>query len=319
MIHLPEYDELPRTKDGIPSGWGIFGEQDSIGLMNLLTPDAVKRAVSLVKDGTVFALDAELDFFDPPLFGRTRMIRNSIQTRGGRGQNETYDDFDPQSASQWDSLAHVAYADNVFYNGATVDDVLNNRRNTIDNWARRGIVGRAVLIDLARTSETNDRHYSPGSSHSFTVQDFEEARRAANVSFEVGDIILLRTGFGEWYSSLDQKERERISTRESLEACGIEHTEEMARYLWNTHACAVATDCPALEVWPMDLSEAAWPFGALHQIILGQFGMGIGELWWLEDLARACAEDQRYEFMLTSAPLHTVGGIGSTANALAIR
>jgi hypothetical protein len=60
------------------------------------------------------------------------------------------DDYFPQISSQWDSLAHIAANPDVFYNGASVDDVLLRGANTIDHWARRGIVTRGVLLDVAR-------------------------------------------------------------------------------------------------------------------------------------------------------------------------
>ena len=70
---------------------------------------------------------------------------------------------------------------------------------------------------------------------------------------------------------------------------------------------------------PPDLGQEAWPFGFLHTVLLGQFGMGIGELWWLHDLVEDCREDGRLEALLVSAPMHARGGIGSPANALAIK
>ena len=48
------------------------------------------------------------------------------------------------------------------------------------------------------------------------------------------------------------------------------------------------------------------------------FGMAIGELWDLKDLAAHCKKTGRYSFMLTSAPLNISGLIGSPPNALAI-
>jgi kynurenine formamidase len=92
----------------------------------------------------------------------------------------------------------------------------------------------------------------------------------------------------------------------------------MARYLWNTHAAAVTSDCPSLEVWPMERGEDKFPFGMLHRFLLGQFGMGIGELWSLDRLASRCLALGRHEFFLTSSPLHSTSGVGSPANALAI-
>ena len=61
------------------------------------------------------------------------------------------------------------------------------------------------------------------------------------------------------------------------------------------------------------------PFGFLHRVLIGQFGMALGELWSLDDLAADCVEDGVHEFFLTSAPLNVPGGIGSPPNALAIK
>lgn len=47
--------------------------------------------------------------------------------------------------------------------------------------------------------------------------------------------------------------------------------------------------------------------------------MALGELWSLDALAADCAQDGVYEMFFTAAPLHVSGGIGSPANALAIK
>jgi hypothetical protein len=113
--------------------------------------------------------------------------------------------------------------------------------------------------------------------------------------------------------------RRTIANIASLKAAGIEHSEAMARYIWNSHACAWASDCPSLEVWPPAFTPESWPFGFLHTMLIGQFGLAIGELWWLEELAADCAADGVYEMFLTSAPLNSPGGIGSPPNAIAIK
>jgi kynurenine formamidase len=111
----------------------------------------------------------------------------------------------------------------------------------------------------------------------------------------------------------------RASDRNALTAVGIEHTPEMAEYIWDLHIAAAVTDAPALEVWPPDHSREAWPWGFLHQVLIGQFGLAIGELWWLHDLVEDCRADGRWEAMLSSAPMRAKGGIGSPANALAVK
>jgi len=315
---LPSYDELPLAPRGGRSAWGLFGPDDQIGMLNTVTPEVTAAAARLVSTGEVFPLDLPLDYFDPPLFGRVATKVDVKVAADGQGLDEVYNNFNPQSSSQWDAFAHVAYDRDTFFNGATLDDIVTKGRNTIGHWAQHGLATRGVLLDLERVAAAEGRSYDPGSAHTFSVDDVERARLASEVEFREGDVIVLRTGFTQWYSGLPPAERERISTRVDLRACGLEHTEEMARYLWNTHAAAFASDAPSLEVWPMERDDDHFPFGMLHRFLLGQFGQAIGELWALDALGRRLVELNRSEFFLTSAPFHYIGGVGSTANALAI-
>ena len=89
----------------------------------------------------------------------------------------------------------------------------------------------------------------------------------------------------------------------------------MAEYLWDLHIAAIAADNPALEAWPPDPATG----GFMHWKLIPHFGMPIGELWWLADLADDCAADGVYDSFLTSAPLNVPGGVGSPPNALAIK
>jgi kynurenine formamidase len=319
---LPRYDDLPTAPLRAPHAWGVFGEGDSLGRWNLLGPDRVLEAVRLVKKGAVFPLDAAVGAFDPPLDdSRARARHRVLQGRGKNGiehLDDALDDYFPQVSSQWDSLAHIVAEPDRFYNGATTEDVLAGRRNTIDHWHRQGIVTRGVLLDvkgaLDRAGAGID--ISHGSS-ALSVEDLEAARRHAGVEFSTGCIILVRTGFGAWYAEQAQPVRESLPR--SLEAPGLEHTEEMARYLWDSGAAAVASDTFAVEVWPPDWAREAWEFGFLHRALIGRLGIPLGELWDLEALAEDCDADGTYEFLVASAPLHLSAGIGSPANALAVK
>ncbi|GAB7006363.1 cyclase family protein [Nocardioides sp. AN3] len=307
------YADLPLADGGARSGWGAFGAEDEVGTISRLTPARVREAARLVRTGDVFPLNAPLDEFDPPLFGRAPLSRTIRRAQGGLGLDDVYHDFNPQASSQWDGLGHFAFKEDVFFNGASLAEV-EAGRNGIEAWATRGIVGRGVLLDLW---ESASKSYDPGSSHTFGPEDLEAARNAAGVEHRPGDILLLRTGFLNWYRSLDRSGREKLADKTALRACGLEHTERMASYLWDLELAAVVADNPSLEVWPLQREE--WPFGALHHVLIAQFGMAIGELWDIEALAAACQADGRHEFLLTSAPLHARGGFGSTANALAIK
>lgn len=310
---LPNYAELPKVEGGAGSAWGVFGADDQRGSINLLTPARVLQAATTIRMGEVIPLNAALDEFDPPLFGRAPLERAIRRAQGGLGLDDVYDNFNPQASSQWDGLGHFAYSAGQFYNGASLEEV-ENGRNGIEWWARSGIVGRGILLDLQRSAI---EAYDPGSAHSFAPDDLDRALEAANVEPREGDILVIRTGFLRWYREASSETRAKLADRTALQACGLEHSERMAEYLWDLHPAAVVADNPSLEVWPLD--PAAWPFGALHHLLIAQFGLAIGELWDLERLAESCAADGRNDFLLVSAPLHARGGFGSTSNAVAIR
>lgn len=320
---LPRYDDLPVAPLGARHAWGVFGADDSIGRLNLLGPERVLEAVRLVKKGSVFPLDATLDAFDPPLDdSRARARHRVLEGRGKAGVehlDDALDDYFPQVSSQWDSLAHIAAEPDRFYNGATTEDVLSGRRNTIDHWHRQGIVGRGVLLDVERALQ-RDSGGAVETSHgsvALSVGDLETARRRAGIEYSTGCILLVRTGFGAWYAAQPVAVRQTLPG--SLRAPGLEHSEDMARYLWESGAAAVASDTFAVEVWPPDWARESWDWGFFHRTLIGRLGLPLGELWDLEALAEDCAADGTYEFLIASAPLHLPRGIGSPANALAVK
>jgi kynurenine formamidase len=318
MTELPSYRDLPLAPRGGRSAWGLFGPDDNLGLVNLMTPERVAAAARLVRTGRMFPLDVPLDRIAPALAKYRGTPRHTIVHQAGSpGFDDLYDNFYPQASSQWDSLGHMGYAPDEFYNGASETDVLSGERNTIEHWARHGIAGRAILLDIPRAMADAGRTYEPGEATAIGVPELELARQRTGLDFGVGDIILLNTGFGAWYAAQPPHVRERLHGR--VIAPGLAHTEAVAEYVWDTGAAAIASDTFAVEVWPIDPSPAAHPFGFLHHMLIGQFGMALGELWWLQDLADSCAADGVHESFLVSTPMNAPGGIGSPANAVAIK
>jgi kynurenine formamidase len=318
MPELPSYADLPPAPRGGRSAWGLFGAGDNLGLVNLLTPQRVAAAAKLVRRGQVFPLDMPIGSVSPALARSRGAPRHTIvHQAGSAGFDDLYDNFYPQGASQWDSLAHVGYTPDEYYNGATESDILSGARDTIDHWARHGIAGRAVLLDVAAAMAEAGRPYHPSDSVAIGVDELELARRHAGIEYETGDILLLHTGFTAWYADQPQEVRERLPMK--LSAAGLAHTEQVCEYLWDSHAAAIGSDTYAVEVWPADRRPEAHPMGFLHHILIGQFGMALGELWWLADLAADCMKDGVYEAFFVSAPFNAPGGIGSPANAVAIK
>jgi kynurenine formamidase len=129
-----------------------------------------------------------------------------------------------------------------------------------------------------------------------------------------GDILLLRTGYGQWYKNASSTERAGVIKREAF--IGVEESMSSVKWLWNKHFAAVATDAPGFEVCPVPWGDSSKV--VLHEWILVHFGMPLGELWNLDDLSTLCQQEQRWSFLLTSAPLNVTGGVASPPNAIAI-
>lgn len=208
----------------------------------------------------MFPLDLPLGTVAPALAKYRGTPRHTILHRPGTaGFDDVYDNFYPQASSQWDSLAHVGYAPDEFFNGATEADIQSGRRNSIDHWARHGIAGRAVLLDIPRAMASSGRDYHPGSSTALGVEELELARQVVGLQYAIGDIVLLHTGFMAWYRDQQADVRERLHG--SVIAPGIAHAEEICEYLWDIRAAAIASDTYGVEVWPNDPLPDAQPVG----------------------------------------------------------
>jgi hypothetical protein len=62
MHKVPNYDELASTQPP-HSSWGVFGRDDELGTINLLTPQRVAAAARLVRTGERFNLDYPVNAF----------------------------------------------------------------------------------------------------------------------------------------------------------------------------------------------------------------------------------------------------------------
>lgn len=317
---LPSYADLP-VKDGAPAGsaWGVFGDDDQLGCLNLLTPERVAAAAKLVRKGAIFPLNLRIDEPNPPLFGRGAPRIHLEEIGGGVARDDYLDNFWPQASSQWDSLRHILHPRDGFYNGVKAEEVVaGGGKLGIENMANRGIAGRGVLLDVARHLEKTGRSLDYTTSTVITKDVLAGCAQAQGVSVHQGDILTIRTGWLNWYlneATAQQKTEMAGDAMTHLRFPGIGPDEEMAAYLWDLHIAAIAADNPALEAWPPGPDSG----GFLHFRLIPLLGMNIGEFWYLEELAADCAADGVYEFMLPSAPLNVPGGVGSPPNALAIK
>ncbi|HXY94377.1 MAG TPA: cyclase family protein [Acidimicrobiia bacterium] len=303
---LPSYDELP-VQEGAPAGssWGLWGDRDFFGTLNLLTPERVLAAARSIRTGRVFSLNPELTIPDPPLFWRAR-VRHEVTGELGGGHDDLYHNWNTQSSAQWDGFRHYAHRELGHYGGVPDEE------HGIHYWAERGIVGRAVLADVARWREQAGRPIRHGEGDPIPADELAACLRDQGTTVETGDILLVRTGWLGWYRGLDTEGRAECVKERTLPAPGLSGIDAV-RMLWDLHVAAVAADNPAVEVFPP-------PGGKyLHVHFLPLLGIPLGELWDLDDLADDCSAAGTYDAFFTSAPLNMPQGVASPPNAIAVR
>jgi kynurenine formamidase len=327
MGELPSYDELPIRPDLPPgSSWGVWGDADVFGALNLLSPAGVLAGTACVQDGTTFALNLELELPAPPLFGRPA-FEHEVLWLGGEaktGHDDLLHGWNTQSSSQWDGFRHIRHPRHDFYGG------LDDEQHGIHHWARRGIAGRGVLCDVAGYREADGRPLQYDEADAITAADVTGALGAQGVAIEPGDVLLLHTGWVTWYRSLDQEQRTALAQPNALRTPGLAPGDDTVRLLWDLHIAAIGADNPAVEVWPIggglspDERSAAIAGDAYHRIfahfaLLPLLGIPLGELWELGPLAAACRADGRWTCLFVSAPINLEQGVASPPNAVAVR
>jgi kynurenine formamidase len=325
---VPTYAQLRARTDAPPgSSWGVFGEGDEVGTINFLTPERVLAASRTVRRGAVFNLDYPLDFGAPS--SRRKPPAHTIVHLGLQDGkigivdppatilDDQLDGFFLQGSTQIDGLRHHAHPDHGFYGGAPAERmVAGDPTLGVNRWADHGIVGRGVLIDVARHREAEGRPLDHAGCETIDRGLLEETLAAQGTELQLGDMVLVRT---DWMSHL-AKHRDDPPT--AFMSAGLAQTYDVVEWLWDSQVPLVATDNMEVEA---RLGTPSSEFGEgffharLHDQLIPLLGMALGELWRLEELAADCADDGVYEFMLVAKPLNLTGGVGTPANAVAIK
>ena len=304
------------------SNWGKWGPNDQRGTANYITPKHVLEAVQLPKTGRVISLALPYDGNGPQTgaFGRVNPIRQMMtsgadhiakrQLVGGKpipyGMGYSDDTvFMPlQCGTQWDALGHIFHNGRMWndYDAAEVSSAgasLNGIEKLKDTLA-----GRGVLLDVARSKglENLKRGYP------ITGEDLTEAAAKEGVTVREGDIVLIRTG------ELGRGLREGWDGYAGGDAPGLSFYS--APWIYEKRCAAIAVDTWGAEVRPNELPDSFQP---LHIVLIVYMGLIVGEIFALEELATACAEDGVYEFLFVGPPLPFTGGVGSPLNPIAIK
>lgn len=314
MRGLPKYSELPLDK-AHPAGsaWGLWGDDDQLGTLNLLTEEVVRNAARSIRSGKRVSLNWEMSAPNPPFFQRLS-LQHKVWRKEPRYVHDDEVHFNTQCSTQIDGLRHFGYhKEKVFYGGVTAEEIAEPGSTAlgIHSMSRAGIVGRGVLIDYARWAEGQGLEVNEASKFPISLHHLLQAAKEQGVEeFQTGDILIVRSGYVRRLKGMSAEEIEP-HTIES-QAIGMEQSQEVLAFLWNNHFSMVAGDSLGFECMPTvgDLR--------MHEFLLAGWGMPIGELWDLEELSELCAKEKQYTFFVTSSPLNILGGVASPANAIAI-
>ena len=297
--------------------WGRWGDDDQIGTANLFTAERITAAAALVKTGKRFSLALPIGQPTPggyraePLHFYGMAAGDSVLGGGRAGAAfPTSDDYVVmalQASTQVDGFGHVG-GDATLYNGywaGLVTASSGARRLGIHKLAA-GIVGRAVLLDVAR--HLGVEHVDLG--FGIGPDELDGAAAAQGVEVRAGDVVLVHTGHLEWKRTLDATDpnaRTRHEPGISIRAIPWLHDHDVAM---------IATDTAACQVVPPDDGT---PFLTWHVAALRDLGLLVGELFDLHELAADCATDGVHEGFFVAAPMPVVGGSGSPLNPIFLK
>jgi kynurenine formamidase len=214
-----------------------------------------------------------------------------------------------QCSTQWDGLGHI-FDHGKAWNGRAADKVVTSDGDLVTGIEHMApyVAGRGVLLDVARVIGDDDGEPELPDGFAITAEHLAATAEAHGVGVGRGDIVLVRTGH------LARARREGWGDYAGGPAPGLSFT--TAGWLHGTEIAAIATDTWGFEVRPNEFDNAFQP---LHQVVIPNMGLLIGEMWDLDALAADCAADGVYEFWLTAAPLPITGAVGSPVNPLAVK
>lgn len=126
QIPFPSFDELPLDKSGPPgNAWGLWGPDNELGMLNLLTPEVVASAAAEIRDGVRISLDWPLNKPSHPAFER-QQFEHKILNKAPMIMNDDAISINTQSSTQWDGFRHYGYQRaKQFYRGHTQDEFDN--------------------------------------------------------------------------------------------------------------------------------------------------------------------------------------------------
>lgn len=322
------------------SNWGEFGDDDQLGSLNYIAPDAVLRAIGEVRSGLSFCLSLPLDYPGgrklaahraPPILRTVERkgkpyFNHSFHEEGGYCDvgSDDYVTLWTQYSTQWDGLCHIGAAFDIhgsgqptpcYYNGYVAGQEIvppeyrPDGADTplgIDRFAVKAIQTRGVLIDI-------DRYYGR-LCQTIGFRELQDVIRQDRVDIQPGDIVCLHTGYAD-----EVLKMRRDPDETALHGiCAALDGSDLRLHDWLSECRIAALVADNYAVERIDPKRKGAPhLLPLHHHCLFKRGMPLGELWHLGELAAWLRAHGRTSFLLTAPPLRLAGAVGSPVTPVA--
>jgi kynurenine formamidase len=309
-VTLREFDEIFEAV----KNWGRWGPDDELGTLNYITPETVRAAAALVRSGRRATMAIPMSAVAGP-DNPSPVIHHVVQAHdidiGSSGVTFATDflglAFHGDCHTHMDALCHIAYK-GLVYNGRPAAEVMTSQRATaldVDAY-HDGLVGRGVLLDVPRFRGVP--WLEPGEA--VTRAELEEVERAQGVRLGEGDIFVFRTGhhrrrleLGAWCNDYPPAGEGKAGLH--VDTIAWMHERRIAAFLPDGDG----------ETVPSNVEGVLYP---IHPLQVTAMGLFASDSLQLEDVARACEAEGRFEFLVVGLPLRLPGGTGSPWNPIAI-
>ncbi len=283
------------------SNWGRWGEKDQLGTLNLITREKRLAAARLVKSGRTVSCARPLPTQASP--ENPNPVQHHMIGTCTEGWGGDYFAIAPHgfATSHIDALCHI-FHEGKLYNGYPIEKVTAHGALELGiHELRDGVVSRGVLLDVPAARGVP---YLEAGEPIFP-DDLERAEANARLRVEPGDVLFVRTG--RWALRDAKGPWDPRVTAAGLDASCLP---------W-LHARGVAAlGCDGVsDVVPSRVEGQNLP---IHTVAIVAMGLHLIDNLELEPLAKACAEEKRWEYLVTLAPLVLFRGTASPLNPIAL-
>jgi kynurenine formamidase len=285
------------------SNWGRWGKDDEIGALNLITPAKRKQAAALVKEGFTVSLSSNASIekaVDVPCPNEWAMVTAS---QSGATDRIAFPCIHGAGTTHLDAFGHIAF-NGKMWNGYPMSLITKEHgasKNSILAM-KSGVVTRGVLYDIPRLKGV--AYLEPGAR--VYTEDLEAWEKKAGVKAGSGDALLFR--WGRW-----ARKTKLGAYPIATEMAGLDKS--VIPWLKKRDIALIGWETPG-GYEPQPPGDIA-PL-AVHNFVLAILGVDILDRADFDALSEAAAARNRWEFMLTIAPLAIPNGTGSPVNPIAI-